>query len=193
MAEPQTAASKPVQKAAPETYKKMPEGFRHIVRVANVDLPGDKQIRFALTKIKGIGINFADSICIISGINKTSKTGYLTPEQIAKLITVTSNPAQSGLPAWMFNRRKDYETSEDKHLLTGTLSFYQDNDIKTMKKIKSYKGVRHIQNLPVRGQRTRSNFRKMKGKVVGVVKKKIAPGAGDKEKGGKEKGGKDKK
>ena len=56
--------------------------------------------------------------------------------------------------------------------MTGTtLSFTQDNDIKMMKKIKSYKGVRHILGQPVRGQRTKSNFRKNKGKVLGVKRK----------------------
>ncbi len=58
--------------------------------------------------------------------------------------------------------------------------------------MRSYKGIRHIHGQPVRGQRTRSNFRRNKGKVVGVVKKKVAPAAGDKE-GGKKEGGKGKK
>ena len=56
------------------------------------------------------------------------------------------------------------------HLLTGNLTFYKENDIKRMKKIKSLKGMRHQKGLPVRGQRTKSHFRKNKGKVVGVAK-----------------------
>ena len=54
------------------------------------------------------------------------------------------------------------------------MSFTQDNDIKMLKKIKSYKGIRHSLGLPVRGQRTRSNFRKNKGKVMGVKRKEGA-------------------
>jgi len=76
----------------------------------------------------------------------------------------------------MLNRRKDYETGEDKHLLSSDLAFTKDNDIKMLKKIKSYKGMRHAFGLPVRGQRTRSNFRRNKGKVTGVQKKKIKSG-----------------
>ena len=54
---------------------------------------------------------------------------------------------------------------------TSDLRFIQDNDIKMMKKIKSYKGIRHMFRLPVRGQCTRSNFRKNKGKGMGVKRK----------------------
>ena len=71
----------------------------------------------------------------------------------------------------MVNHRKEYESGEDKHLITGTLNFTKDNDLKRLKKIKCLRGARHQKGLPVRGQRTRSNFRKSKGKVVGVKKK----------------------
>ena len=150
--------------------------FQHIVRVANVDLPGDKQIRFALTKIKGIGINLADALCALAKVDRHAKTGYLSSQDVEHLTQVVTNPIQSGLPVWMFNRRMDFDTGEDKHVIMGTLAFVHDNDLKRLKKIKSYVGVRHIRGLPVRGQRTRSHFRKNKGKVVGVAKKKAEPG-----------------
>jgi small subunit ribosomal protein S13 len=145
------------------------DNFKHIVRIANVDIPGDKVLRFALTKIKGIGVNFADALCISASISKHSKTGNLTDEQIKQL-----NDALDSIkiPEWFYNRKKDYETGENKHLLTGTLQFVQDNDLKRLKKTKTVRGMRHQRGLPVRGQRTRSNFRKSKGKVVGVAKKK---------------------
>ena len=73
---------------------------------------------------------------------------------------------------------KDYETGKDKHLTVADLTFTQDNDIKIMKKIKSYKGVRHILEQPVRGQKTKSNFRKNKGKVHLGVKKKAGAKSG---------------
>jgi small subunit ribosomal protein S13 len=76
----------------------------------------------------------------------------------------------------MLNRRKDYETGEDIHLLSSDLAFTQDNDIKMMKKMKSYKGMRHARGLTVRGQKTRANFRRNKGKVAGVQKKKAKTG-----------------
>lgn len=159
---------------APAETKK-PAAFRHIVRIASVDIPGDKALRFALTKIKGVGINFADAACNAAGVPKHHKAGLLNDEQIKKLDEAITNPLQNGIPNWMLNRKKDYETGEDKHLLTGILQFVQENDLKRLKKIKSLRGIRHQRKLPVRGQRTRSNFRRSKGKVVGV-KKKGAPG-----------------
>ena len=70
----------------------------------------------------------------------------------------------------MLNRRKDLETGEDKHLLGTDLMIAKDNDLKLLKKTKSYIGLRHQRRLPVRGQRTQSNFRN-KRKVKKVVKK----------------------
>lgn len=160
--------------------------FKYIVRVANVDLQGNRPTRFALTQIKGIGINLADIVCVCANVDKTEKVGNLNEEQVKRLNQVVENLAAHGLPSWLFNRRKDYDTGEDMHLLTGNISFYRENDIKRMKKIKSYKGVRHGRGLPVRGQRTKSHFRENKGKVVGVAKKKVAPAAAE----GKKEGGK---
>ncbi len=164
--------------------------FKHIVRIANVDIPGEEPIRFALTRIKGIGVNFADAVCAVANISKTTKTGNLSDTEIQRLNLAVAEPAKAGIPSWMFNRKKDYETGEDKHLLTGTLHFVQENDLKRLKKVRTLRGFRHQHGLPVRGQRTRSNFRKAKGKVVGVSKKKAeaqkgekgaAPAAGKKE------------
>jgi small subunit ribosomal protein S13 len=149
------------------------DNYKHIVRIANVDIPGGKSLRIALTKIKGIGINFADALCAIAAVNKSKKTGTLDDEEIKRINDVATNPKD--IPTWMYNRKRDYETGEDKHLITGTLNFVKDNDLKRLKKIKTLRGMRHQKGLPVRGQRTRSNFRKSKGKVVGV-KKKGTPG-----------------
>ena len=63
------------------------------------------------------------------------------------------------------------ETSEDIHITRADLELATDADIKKLKKSKSYKGLRHQWGLPVRGQKTKSNFRKNKGKVTGVKKK----------------------
>ncbi|MBI2151285.1 30S ribosomal protein S13 [Candidatus Woesearchaeota archaeon] len=166
----------------------MKADFKHIVRIANVDLQGEKTLVVALTKIKGVGMNLAHAICAAAKVDKHLRTGNMNEEQIKSLNQITSSFAT--LPKWLFNRRKDFETGADMHLLTGNLTFYVDNDLKRMKKIKSYKGLRHQKGLTVRGQRTKSNFRRNKGKVVGVVKKKIAPEAGDKgdKKGGDKKG-----
>lgn len=145
--------------------------LKYFVRIANTDLDGNKQIGNSLIKIKGINFMISNAICNAAGIQKIKKTGYLSDGEVAKIDDILKDPSKYKIPFWMFNRKKDPEDNSDRHLLGTNLSFTQDNDIKMMKKIKSYKGVRHSLGLPVRGQRTRSNFRKNKGKVMGVKRK----------------------
>ncbi len=148
--------------------------FRYIVRVANTDLDGNKPIADALRKIKGISFSFSNMVCTFSNIDKKKRAGILTVQEVEKLETTLKKIPQLA-PTWMLNRRKDYETGGDIHLLASDLDFTIDQDIRRMKKIRSYKGVRHGLKLPLRGQRTRGNFRKNKGKVMGVVKSKQQP------------------
>lgn len=157
---------------AEQKQAKADENFKYFIRVANTDLNGSKQIMYALRKIKGVGYMFSNIVCTLAGVDKSTKSGTLTDEQIKKLDDVINNPSRFNIPSWMFNRRKDYDDGKDYHLITGNLSFAQDNDIKKMKKTRSYKGIRHGMGLPVRGQRTKSNFRKNKGKVSLGVKKR---------------------
>ena len=152
--------------------------IKHLVRIARTDLDGHKPVQHAMLKIKGVGFTFANMVCSFSGIDKKIKAGYLSEEQILKLTDIIENPLKHGAPIWMINRRRDYETNENKHLLGADITFHQDNDIKRQKKIKSYVGFRHAHGQPVRGQRTRSNFRRNKGNVhLGVQRKKEAPAA----------------
>ena len=146
--------------------------FQHLVRVANTDLKGEFQVVIGLSRIKGVGFQLANAVCQLAGIDKSKKVGYLTEAEAKKLEDVILNPAKHNVPSWMLNRRKDYEDGSDKHILLGDLDFTRANDIKRLKKIKSNRGLRHAWGLPVRGQRTKSNFRKAKGKVTGVKKKK---------------------
>jgi len=146
--------------------------FRHIVRIADTDLNGAKPIGNALRHIKGINFMFSNLICNVLEIEKGKRTGDLEEGEIKKIDSLIQDPSKFGIPTWMFNRRKDPETGTNKHLITADLTFTQDNDIKMMKKIKTYRGVRHILNQPVRGQKTKSNFRENKGKVHLGVKKK---------------------
>ena len=145
--------------------------LKYFVRIANTDLDGSKSIKQALTKIKGIGYMFSNAVLNTASIEKTKKTGYLTDDEVARIDEIIRDPSKFKLPAWLFNRRKDPEDNSDRHLIGSNLTFTQENDIKMMKKMKSYKGIRHILGLPVRGQRTRSNFRRNKGKVLGVKRK----------------------
>jgi len=154
--------------------------LKHLVRIANTDLKGEKNINVALKSIKGVGMNLANAVCGVAKITKTKKTGELTDEEVQRIEKAIKTPSQYGIPSWMFNRRKDLETGLDKHLITNELIFRKEQDIKLMRKIKCYKGMRHAFGLPVRGQRTRSNFRKNKGKAMGVKRAKVGKKAGGK-------------
>ena len=168
MADIKAETKKPEIKKPEANEQKEKDNFRYLVRIVNTDLDGKKQIVDALRKIRGIGFMFANAICICAGIDNRRKTGYLLDAEVAKIDEVIRNPAKFNIPSWMYNRRRDAETGADMHLVTVDLKFMQENDIKLMKKIRSYKGVRHSIDQPVRGQKTRSNFRKNKGKVQGV-------------------------
>lgn len=145
--------------------------FRHIVRVFNADLDGNKYIIDSLRKIKGVSFSFANMVCKAAKIEPRTKTGNLSEEEIATLNEVMKNAGKHA-PEWMFNRRKDTETGQHKHLLSSDLDFSKDTDVRNLKKIRSYRGIRHALGLPLRGQRTQSNFRKNKGRGPGVIKKK---------------------
>ena len=145
--------------------------FKHIIRVANTDLKGEKSLIIALQKIKGVSYNMAHAICHASGIAMQKKAGDLTDAEEVRLSDVVLHPEKHGIPTWMFNRRKDYETGEEKHLLMADITYAVDQDKRREMKVKSYKGMRYPVNLTVRGQRTKSNFRLNKGKIT--LKKKV--------------------
>jgi small subunit ribosomal protein S13 len=149
-----------------ETQKKHEE---KIVRILSKDIEGGMRIYAGLTKIKGISWTFANALCKRLKIDKTRKIGSLTEEEIKKISEFVKNPK---MPGHCLNRQKDFEIGEDKHLVGSDLELRKEFDIKRLKKIKSYRGLRHGSGLPVRGQRTRSNFRHNKKKGAGIKKKK---------------------
>ena len=160
---------KPPEKKAEE--KAVDSNFRQLVRVSGVVLDGNKEVYRVLPKIRGIGQNTAQAMLLIMGIGKEVKLGGLTEEEITKIedniVTLNKN-----IPYWMTNRQRDYVTGENLHLTGSELEISQREDITRQKRIKSYKGVRHILGLPVRGQRTRTSFRT--GSAIGVSRKKAA-------------------
>jgi len=145
--------------------------FKHIVRVGNTDLVGEKALYLGLQKIKGVGENFARVMCTISKISYMKKTGDITESEIKALEAILQDPVKAGIPTHFLNRQNDYETGNNEHLFLADLDFRKDQDIKRQKKLKSYIGLRHQWRLPVRGQRTQSNFRPNKGKGTAVKKK----------------------
>ncbi|MAG45490.1 MAG: 30S ribosomal protein S13 [Nanoarchaeota archaeon] len=154
----------------------MVEEFNQIVRLLDTDVKGNFQTVHALTKVHGISNMFSNAICSSLNVDKTKKIGELSSEEIKRIESAVQNP--DNIPNWLYNRQKDLETGKDSHLLRSDLKFQKDMDIKNLRKIKCYRGVRHSLGLPVRGQKTRSNFRK--GKTVGVRKKGITQAKTDK-------------
>ena len=121
-----------------------------------------------LTKIRGVGYMFANTIINVLKINPNQRIGYLSPEQVKSIESIIKNPSASNFPSWFLNRRKDVETGEDKHLITSDIAFTVRNDIEREKTVGSWRGIRHMFGLKVRGQRTRCTGRK--GGAVGVAK-----------------------
>ncbi|MCC7568761.1 MAG: 30S ribosomal protein S13 [Candidatus Methanofastidiosa archaeon] len=144
--------------------------FRHFVRVAGTDLKGDETITLALTGMKGIGMMLARSIVLSIGRNPRDKMGYLEEEDVVKIEKILENPLEYGIPVWMLNRRMDMETGSDIHVVSSKLAIALREDVNTMRKARSYRGIRHESGLPVRGQRTKSSFRT--GSSLGVRRKK---------------------
>jgi small subunit ribosomal protein S13 len=125
------------------------------VRIAGVDIPNEKRVVIALTYIFGIGEKSAQEICEKAGISPDTRVKSLLEDQGIKLRGIIEN---------------EYKVEGE---LRTELSF----NIKRLIDINCYRGRRHRVNLPVHGQRTRTNARTRKGPKVrpGVGKKKAAP------------------
>ena len=152
----------------PEETKKL----KSLVRIMNTDIFGPKPIHHALTLIKGVSFMFSNAVCKKVGIHKDTKVGELSEEQIKKCEEIIKKPKENGIPSWLLNRKNDPETGEDLHLVVSDLRLRTEFDIRNLKKVKSYRGMRHSTGHPVRGQRTRGHFRKG-GTSLGVQKKKV--------------------
>lgn len=161
------------RKPADKPVEKKGEHFRYIVRMANTDLDGNKNIVIALTGIKGVGLRTAEVVARMAGVPRSVKIGDLPEpktEEIEKLIAEYSEKA----PHWMVNRQNDWSTGADMHLVAVDVDLNRRDDVNLMKMIRCYKGIRHETGQKVRGQRTRSNGRT--GMTMGVIRKKEQPG-----------------
>jgi len=122
-----------------------------VVRLVGVDLPRNKRIAYALTYIHGIGINTAKKLIELANISDERRTNALTPEEAITL-------------------RKVIENSE--LTLEGDLRRFNGLNIKRLNEINCFRGQRHRNSLPVRGQRTRTNARARRGAKKTVTGKK---------------------
>jgi len=138
-----------------------------LIRILSKDIPGSITVYPGLTRVKGISWSFSSVICKKLGIAKKKKIQDLSEEEIKKITEFAKNP---DIPDFLVNRRNDLYSGKDMHLISADLDLQKEFDIKRLKKIKAYRGIRHTQGLPVRGQRTKSNFRrnKKKGGALGV-------------------------
>ena len=143
-----------------------------IVRILSKDIEGNMTLYAGLAKIKGISWSFSNAICYALKLDRTKKIGSLSDEEIKQISDFVKKPS---LPIYILNRRKDRDTGENRHVIGVDLELSKEFDIKREKKIKSYRGIRHSAGQPVRGQRTKGNFRKNRNRGVGI-KKKVKPG-----------------
>ncbi|KAL6984630.1 ribosomal 40S subunit protein S13 [Sarracenia purpurea var. burkii] len=120
-------------------------------RVGGVEIPNNKRVEYSLQYIHGIGRTRARQIlCDLSMENKVTKD--LSEDELITLRDEVS-----------------------KYMIEGDLRRFNSLAIRRLKEIQCYRGVRHIQGLPCRGQRTKNNCRTLKGKKVAIAGKKKAP------------------
>ncbi len=117
-----------------------------MARIAGINIPIDKRIEISLTYIYGIGKNLSNKILSQANIDFNIKVSDLAEEEINRL----------------------REIIEKNYKVEGDLKREITTNIKRLKDISSYKGDRHRKNLPVRGQRTKTNARTKRGKKVTV-------------------------
>jgi small subunit ribosomal protein S13 len=122
-----------------------------MVRLVGVDLPRNKKIAYALTYIHGIGLTSARNIIQNANVDSETRVNDLTTEQAVLL-------------------RQTLEESDLK--LEGDLRRFNGLNIKRLNEINCHRGKRHRNNLPVRGQRTRTNARSKRGSKKTVTGKK---------------------
>ncbi|MBU2496665.1 MAG: 30S ribosomal protein S13 [Nanoarchaeota archaeon] len=174
----QTPETKP---EAPQEIKQKPkeekQKIREIVRILNTDIPGNAKIYYGLTRIKGISWNLSNTICYILKLDKNQKVGTFTDAEIKKIEDILKNIANYDIPSFILNKPKTQE-GKHQHLVGTDLELQLKADIRDMREIQSYRGIRHALGLPVRGQRTKAHFRH--GRTLGVVKKKTKQKVGTK-------------
>ena len=125
-----------------------------MARIAGVDIPREKRVEIALTYIFGIGLTTSRRLLSLAQISPDIRTKDLTDAQV--------------------NRLRDIISKQLQGRIEGDLRRQVALNIKRLMEIGTYRGLRHRRNLPVRGQRTRTNARTRRGpkKTVGVRRKK---------------------
>lgn len=157
-----------------ENGKEEEKQILEIVRFMSTDLNGKLKIKNSLRKIKGISFMTSKIFCEKAEVDPDKLTGKLDEKDIKRLEDVIKNPKKFNMPDYILNLRKNPYTGKDGHLTGSELQIEIRKILGDKKRLGSYVGIRHRFGLPVRGQRTRSTFRK--NRTVGVSKRKRQPG-----------------
>ena len=123
-------------------------------RIAGVDIPDNKKIRYSLRYIYGIGPKFADNILAEAKIDPDTRAKDLTDQDVTAIAAII----------------------DSQFIVEGALRRQMNQNIQRLRDIRSYRGDRHRRGLPVRGQRTRCNARTRKGRKKTVAGKKGVKG-----------------
>jgi small subunit ribosomal protein S13 len=125
-----------------------------MARISGVTIPAEKQVWVSLTYVHGIGQKTAYDILAVAKVEPTVRVKDLTDAEVGRI----------------------QEIINEKYLVEGELQRVVTGNIKRLKDIKAYRGIRHAANLPSRGQRTKTNARTRRGKkvTVGGTAKKVA-------------------
>ena len=123
-----------------------------MARIAGVNIPSNKKLEVALTYIFGIGSNFSKNICKITNVDGGKRVNEIVESENIKI----------------------REYIDANYTVEGDLRREVSNNIKRLTDLGCYRGLRHRNKLPVRGQRTHTNARTRKGKAVAIAGKKKA-------------------
>lgn len=122
-------------------------------RIAGIDIPDYKKVRFALRSLYGIGPSNVEDVLRESGVEGDKRARDLSTDELNRIQRVL-----------------------EKYNIEGNLRRLINDNIDRLKRVKSYRGMRHMMGLPARGQRTKTNARTRKGgkKTVGAMTKEMA-------------------
>ena len=121
-----------------------------MARIAGINIPTQKKLKVALTYVYGIGNKVSNDICLKANVDSNARVQDLTESEIKNISDVISS----------------------SFLVEGDLRREVSGNIKRLKDLGTYRGVRHRRNLPCRGQRTHTNARTKKGKAIAIAGKK---------------------
>jgi small subunit ribosomal protein S13 len=124
-----------------------------MARISGIDLPREKRVEIGLTYLYGIGLSRSQELLKATGVNPDTRVRDLSEEDVAKI--------------------RNY--IEANYQIEGDLRRWEAMNIKRLGDIGTYRGRRHRQGLPVRGQRTRTNARTRRGRKLTVAGKKKVP------------------